>query len=203
MCKRSTVYDIGDRLVSSCSIGSPAGRLLFCCIVGFICWIVGIRELNTPAPLGSVEVEVPVLEGVDMAFPACDAPTFPVKLLTPVLSLLLVTLGSVEIEVPVLEGVDIAFPACDAPMFPVKLLTPVLSLLLVTLGSVEVEVPVLEGVDMAFPACDAPMFPVKLLTPVLSLLLAVDASNTLLAVLVEVSESSTSILSVFGLRLWF
>ena len=63
------------------------------------------------ATLGSVEIEVPLLEGVDMALPpACDAPRFPVKLLIPVLSLLLATLGSVEIEVPLLEGVDVALP---------------------------------------------------------------------------------------------
>ena len=37
-----TVYDIGDKLDCSCSIGSPDGdSWLFCWIVGFICWIVG------------------------------------------------------------------------------------------------------------------------------------------------------------------
>ena len=55
-----TVYNIGDKLDCSCSIGSPDGRLfccvggLICCIVGLICWIVGLTVGSCKVVIGVV-----------------------------------------------------------------------------------------------------------------------------------------------------
>ena len=50
-----TVYNIGDKLDCSCSIGSPAGSL-FCCVVGFFCCMDGTRTLDAPVPRLAVEL---------------------------------------------------------------------------------------------------------------------------------------------------
>ena len=55
-----TVYDIGDKLDCSCSIGSPDGRLLCCWTVGFICCIVGVNCCIVGLTVGSWKVVIGV-----------------------------------------------------------------------------------------------------------------------------------------------
>ena len=62
-----TVYNIGDKLDCSCSIGSPDGRLLscigglICCIVGLDCCIVGLICCIVGLTVGSCEVIIGVV----------------------------------------------------------------------------------------------------------------------------------------------
>ena len=55
-----TVYNIGDKLDCSCSIGSPDGRL-FCCVGGLICCIVGLICCIVGLTVGSWRVVIGVV----------------------------------------------------------------------------------------------------------------------------------------------